>query len=78
MSSDQTQDSSVLLHLDLFWTDFFCTKNVMWTWGHKRYNHMISEGSSPDSCVRCGACEEKCPQHISIRNQLADVAEQLG
>ena len=44
----------------------------------KRYGHMRDEGSSADNCIRCGLCEEKCPQHISIREQLASVAEQLG
>jgi uncharacterized protein len=49
-----------------------------WDTQRKRYGQMKSEGSSADSCIRCGACEEKCPQHISIRDQLANVAEQLG
>ncbi|HEX7607855.1 MAG TPA: aldo/keto reductase [Candidatus Cryosericum sp.] len=49
-----------------------------WDTQRKRYGQMKSEGSSADSCIRCGACEEKCPQHISIRDQLADVAEQLS
>ena len=44
----------------------------------KRYIHARGEGSSADSCIRCGACEEKCPQHIAIRDELAGVAEQLG
>ena len=44
----------------------------------KRYAQMKSEGSSADSCIRCGACEDKCPQHIAIRDELAGVAEQLG
>ena len=29
-------------------------------------------------CVRCGACEEACPQHISIRDELAAAAELFG
>jgi predicted aldo/keto reductase-like oxidoreductase len=49
-----------------------------WDVQRKRYGQMKSEGSSADSCIRCGACEDKCPQHISIRDQLASVAEQLG
>ena len=44
----------------------------------KRYGRMRGEGSSADSCIHCGACEEKCPQYISIRSQWADVAEQFG
>jgi predicted aldo/keto reductase-like oxidoreductase len=44
----------------------------------KRYAQMKSEGSSAESCIRCGACEDKCPQHIAIGNELAGVAEQLG
>ena len=49
-----------------------------WDTQRKRYGQMKSEGSSADSCIRCGACEDKCPQHISIRDQLVNVAEQLG
>jgi len=49
-----------------------------WDTQRKRYGQMKSEGSSADSCIRCGACEDKCPQHISIRDQLANVVEQLG
>ena len=29
-------------------------------------------------CVRCGACEDACPQHISIRDELAAAAELFG
>jgi hypothetical protein len=44
----------------------------------RSYADARGEGSSADSCIRCGACEEKCPQHIAIRDELAGVAEQLG
>ena len=29
-------------------------------------------------CIRCGACEEACPQHIPIREELAAAAELFG
>ncbi|MHB8105932.1 MAG: aldo/keto reductase [Candidatus Cryosericum sp.] len=48
-----------------------------WDTQRKRYAQMKSEGSSAESCIRCGACEDKCPQHIAIRDELAGVAKQL-
>ncbi len=30
-----------------------------------------------DECVKCGKCEEVCPQHIKIRDELVRVTEQL-
>jgi len=30
-----------------------------------------------DACIRCGACEEVCPQHIEIREKLAEYAEKM-
>lgn len=33
---------------------------------------------SAGACVKCGACEEVCPQHIAIREELARVDKALG
>ena len=32
---------------------------------------------SADECVKCGKCEEVCPQHIKIRDELEKVAAEL-
>ena len=31
-----------------------------------------------DVCVKCGACEKACPQHIAIRAELEAVAKALA
>ena len=28
-------------------------------------------------CIKCGQCEEVCPQHIKIRDELEKVAAEL-
>ncbi|MBQ1352799.1 MAG: aldo/keto reductase [Firmicutes bacterium] len=33
---------------------------------------------SAKDCIKCGACEEACPQHIDIRNQLEKVDAVFG
>jgi len=33
---------------------------------------------SASNCIKCGACEEVCPQHIKIRKELVNVAKTFG
>ena len=33
---------------------------------------------SASECIKCGRCEQVCPQHIQIRSELERVAEALG
>ncbi|MCE5192815.1 aldo/keto reductase [bacterium] len=49
-----------------------------WDAQRNRYVQMKEQGSSAESCIRCGLCEDKCPQHISIRDELTSVVDQLG
>lgn len=39
-------------------------------------NYARSHGKASD-CVKCGACEEHCPQHLPIRDLLEKVAEKF-
>jgi hypothetical protein len=42
----------------------------------KDYENFLVKGNKDASkCVECGACEEKCPQHINIIEKLKEVKE---
>ena len=45
-----------------------------------QYKTLVTEKSrkSPSLCVKCGKCEEACPQHIEIRKNLDKAVEILG
>ena len=40
--------------------------------------HGNVKGAKADACVECGACEEHCPQHIAIREQLKECRVVFG
>jgi predicted aldo/keto reductase-like oxidoreductase len=42
-----------------------------------RWEKELGEDAKPENCVECGACEEQCPQKITIREHLKLVQEQL-
>ena len=39
-----------------------------------RYNMQTRDGGKASDCVACGACEDACPQHLPIRELLAEAA----
>jgi uncharacterized protein len=41
----------------------------------KFYHHFIKPPESPSACTECGQCEEKCPQEISIIEELKNVSK---
>lgn len=43
-----------------------------------RWNHEISADRKADNCIKCGACEEACPQHLSIRDNLEQLSGLLN
>ena len=38
----------------------------------------VQRGAPASSCVSCGECLAKCPQHLDIPNLLAKVKESMG
>ena len=46
----------------------------------KQREHWNIDGqklSHADKCIKCGKCEQACPQHIKIRQHLAEAVEKL-
>jgi uncharacterized protein len=41
------------------------------------YKTYMSENQRASSCLKCGECEEKCPQNIPIREKLEEVRKVL-
>lgn len=42
-----------------------------------RYNALTENGGKASDCIKCGGCENSCPQHLKIRDYLVKVSEQL-
>ena len=62
---------------DLFAT--MNTKQLYHDWNADYYYHEVHarSGHKASDCVKCGRCEEACPQHLPIRQLLMDVAEEF-
>ena len=62
---------------DLF--SCYNSKNLYKDWNAAFYYkdvHTVNRGKASD-CIRCGQCEEVCPQHLPIRELLQDVAAEF-
>ena len=40
-------------------------------------NIHTKRGAKPTECIKCGACERICPQHLNIRELLVEVAKEF-
>ncbi len=49
------------------------------SWNSDYYYSIVTaqEGTKASDCLKCGQCENICPQHLSIRDLLVDVAQQF-
>lgn len=57
------------------WNTYHIYENgnqAKWQWTKE-----ISDGRKASNCVKCGKCEQACPQHISIREDLARLQAEL-
>ena len=62
---------------------FAIYNNIMRTTGsfssqHVYYNNIVQSGhGKAGECIGCGKCEQACPQHLTIRKYLEQVAEKF-
>ena len=48
-----------------------------WTSQPSYYSHLTESFGKASDCLKCGRCEEMCPQHLPIRKYLEDVAKKF-
>ncbi len=42
-----------------------------------KYDHVTEEKGKASDCIKCGACEDSCPQKLDIRDLLEEVAREF-
>ena len=53
-------------------------KNVFKNWNTTYYYGIHTRnGGKASECIKCGLCEQACPQHLPVRQLLCDVAEEF-
>ena len=64
--------------------EYFSLYNSLYRFGANQagnvgayYRNLIQKYGKPDECIGCGKCERHCPQHLTIRQYLQQIAEEL-
>lgn len=57
------------------WNDYHIYQ--IYSFVQNRWEKELSADAKPENCLECGACEEQCPQKISIREHLKRVQAEL-
>lgn len=64
--------------------DYFSIYNNLKRFGAKQslvagtyYGNLTQSHGKASECIKCGKCEQRCPQHLPIRKYLTDVAGEL-
>ena len=58
-----------------FLFDGYLSRYGLGEWAKGRYDAMPKHASD---CIGCGACEDRCPYHLPIREMLKTVAQKFG
>mgnify|MGYP001772090510 FL=1 len=68
--------------MDIGISGTFAAMNTLLLYGNEsiakdRYKAMVTNKGrkNPEKCIKCGKCEEACPQHIEIRSNLEKAKE---
>lgn len=65
-------------YFSLYNTEMFESKEKDWTPQPAYYDHLATRFPRAGECLGCGKCENICPQHLTIRKYLKDVAARFG
>lgn len=60
--------------------DYFTLYNRQFQFGdasrsRDRFNDLAGRSGKPSECIACGQCEDHCPQHLPIIENLKKAAE---
>ena len=60
---------------NVFLFEGYLTRYGLGGWAKERYTAMPKHASD---CIGCGACEDRCPYHLPIRDMMKRAAEKFG